>query len=222
MSSESKPGSERVVWGVVSARALRVHWALIELGLDYRTEAVQSRSGETQTQAFTQLNPRQKIPVLQDADLTLSESSAIVTYLAERYSRPGTRLIPTDIAARARYFEWLSFIAMELDATSLYVLRRHEYLPDVYGDAPAAISGAKAYFQRMIDAAAENAFADGRTCLLGDAFSGVDILLTTVLDWALRYDQPLPDAFLAYRARIAERPSYAAALLANSLPEEKS
>ena len=221
MNARNEAETERVLWGVVSSRALRVHWALIELGLDYRTEPVQSRSGETQTQAFTQLNPRQKIPVLQDGDLTLSESGAIVTYLAERYSLPGARLIPTDIAERARYFEWLSFIAMELDATSLYVLRRHEYLADVYGDAPAAISGAKAYFQRMINAAAENAFEDGDPYLLGEEFSGVDILLTTVLDWALRYEQPLPDPFLAYRARIAERPSYAAALLANSLPEEK-
>ena len=57
---------ERVVWGIVSLRAMRVHWALIELGLDYRTERVQSRTGETKTDAFTQMHPGQKIPVFQD------------------------------------------------------------------------------------------------------------------------------------------------------------
>jgi glutathione S-transferase len=204
----------------VSLRALRVHWALIELGLDYRTEPVQSRTGETQTDDFARLNPRQKIPVLQDGDLTLTESAAIVTYLAERYSRPEARLIPTEIANRARYHEWQSFICMELDATSLYVLRRHAYLPDIYGAAPEAVAGAEAYFARMIGAAAET-INDGRTYLLGDAFSGADILMTTCLDWAARYDQPVPDTFLAYRERVVARPAYAAARTANEPPTNR-
>jgi glutathione S-transferase len=208
---------ERVLWGIGSLRALRVHWALIELGLDYCTERVQSRTGETQTDAFTRLNPRQKIPVLQDGDLTLTESAAIVTYLAERYSTPEVRLIPTEVTARAPYHEWQSFICMELDATSLYVLRRHEYLPEVYGEAPAAVAGAEAYFARMIGAAAET-IGDGRGYLLGDDFSGVDILMTTCLDWARRYEQPLPDVFLAYRERVVARPGYAAARAANQSP----
>ena len=85
---------DRILWGIVSSRALRAHWALIELELDYRTEPIQSRTGQTQGDAYTALNPRQKIPVLQDGDLTMSESAAIVAYLAERYGRPGHRLIP--------------------------------------------------------------------------------------------------------------------------------
>ncbi|MBT5667613.1 MAG: glutathione S-transferase family protein [Rhodospirillaceae bacterium] len=208
---------DRILWGIVSSRALRAHWALIELDLEYRTEPIQSRTGETQTDSYTTLNPRQKIPVLQDGDLTMSESAAIVAYLAERYARPGRRLMPEAIADRARYFEWQSFICMELDATSLYVLRRHEYLPEVYGDAPAAVAGAKAYFTRMIGAAAD-AFDDGRPFLLGDDFSGVDILMSTVLDWARRYGLDAPDPFLAYQDRLAARPGYAAARLANQSP----
>ena len=130
---------ERVLWGVGSARALRGHWALIELGLDYRSERIQSRSGETETPEYRRLNPRGKIPLLQDRGLVLSESAAIVTYLAETYGggRP-IPLIPATGAARAKYFEWVSFVSMEIDATTLYVLRRHEALPNVYGEAPTA------------------------------------------------------------------------------------
>lgn len=214
----TKPAAgERVVWGIVSSRALRVHWALIELGLDYRTERIQSRTGQTQTDAFTAMNPGQKIPVFQDGELTMTESSAIVTYLADRYSRPGNRLIPEDPIARARYFEWMSLITMELDATSLYVLRRHAYLPDIYGDAPAANTVARDYFERMINAAATR-IDDGRSYLLGNTFNGVDIVMTTCLDWALRYGLALPNLFHAYRNRIAERPSYALARKANESP----
>ena len=208
------PEGERVVWGIVSLRAMRVHWALIELGLDYRTERVQSRTGQTQTDAFTQMHPGQKIPVFQEGSLTLTESAAIVTYLADRYSRPDARLIPDDPVGRARFFEWNSFATMELDATTLYVLRRHKYLQEIYGDAPAANKVAAEYFTRMINSAVSK-IGDGRTYLLGEEFSGADIILTTCLDWAIRSQVDIPDEFHSYRDRVMTRPSYAAAREAN-------
>ena len=205
---------KRVLWGVGSARALRVHWALIELGLEYRTERIQSRSGETETPAYRRLNPRGKIPVLEDGALVLSESAAIVTYLAETYGNG--RLIPAGGAKRAKYFEWISFISTEIDATTLYVLRRHEALAHIYGEAPTANAAARGYFERMITAAARE-IEDGRTYLLGAEFSGADIVMTTCLDWALSYDAPLPERWLAYRKRTVARPAHARAVAANAV-----
>ncbi len=207
-----------VLWGAVSSRVLRVHWALIELGLPYESIPILSRSGETETAEYGALNPRRKIPTFQDGGLVLTESAAIVTYLAETYGTAGRALIPAEQPARAKYFEWLSFVSMELDATALYVLRRHEGLPQVYGEAPAACAAARAYFDKMIRASAGD-LTDGRRYLLGEAFAGADICMTTVLDWAERYDCPLPNAWLAYRERVRERPSYAAAMAANRAPD---
>ena len=204
----------RVLWGIGSARALRVHWALIELGLEYRSERIQSRSGETETPAYRRLNPRGKIPVFEDGALVLSESGAIVTYLAETYGNG--RLIPAEGAERAKYFEWVSFVSMELDATTLYVLRRHEALAHIYGEAPAANAAARGYFDRMITAAARE-IEDGRTYLLGTQFSGADILMTTCLDWALAYRVALPEPWLAYRERTVARPAHARATAANEV-----
>ena len=206
-----------VLWGAASSRVLRVHWALIELGLPYESVPIQSRSGETETPDYGALNPRRKIPTFQDGGLVLTESAAIVTYLAETYGTAGRSLIPAEQPARAKYFEWLSFVSMELDATALYVLRRHEGLSHIYGEAPAACEAARAYFDKMIRASAAD-LADGRRYLTGVQFTGADICMTTVLDWAERYDCPLPDAWLAYRERMRERPSYAAALAANRAP----
>ena len=205
------------VYGVGTSRALRAHWAMAELGLSYRTEQIQSRSGQTQTAAYTKLDPRQKIPVLQDGDFILSESSAIITYLAENYGSPGKQLVPTDPQQRARYNEWVSFISMELDATSLYVLRRHEGLPQLYGAAPVATEVARAYFLKMIDAAAVR-FGGRTTYLLGDDFSGADMLMMTILGWIRRLEPPLaaPDVFEPYHDRIAARPAFQAAEIANT------
>ena len=205
---------KRILWGVGSARALRAHWALMELGLEYRSERVQPRTGETQTPAYRRLNPREKIPVLEDGGLVLSESAAIITYLAETYGNG--RLIPAGGAERAKYFEWVSFISMEIDATTLYVLRRHEALREIYGDAPTANSVARAYFNRMITAAVRE-LGDGRRYLLGTEFSGADILMATCLDWALSYNVPLPEPWLAYRERTVARPAYGQAVAANAV-----
>ena len=74
---------KRVLWGAGTPRTMRPHWALHELSLSYETENIGSRTGETQTAQFLRLNPRQKIPVLQDGDFTIAESPAILCYLAE-------------------------------------------------------------------------------------------------------------------------------------------
>ena len=69
----------------------------------------------------------------------------------------------------------------------------------------------------MIKASAED-LTDGRHFLTGGLFTGADICMTTCLDWAERYECPLPDAWLSYRERVRERPGYAAAIEANRLP----
>ena len=207
----------RILWGVGTSRTIRAHWALIELNLSYKTEIIRTRTTDTETAAFKSVNPRQKIPVLQDGTLTMGESAAIVTYLAESYSTEQVSLIPDNPKARAKYFEWMSFICMELDATSLYVLRRHWSLPEIYGDSPIANKASEEYFNRMITAA-DKLKNPKQTYLLETGFSGVDILMTTTLKWAIDYNQRIPTNFMEYLDHMSNRPGYIAALEANKMP----
>ena len=207
----------RILWGVGTSRTIRAHWALIELNLSYKTEIIRTRTTDTETAAFKSVNPRQKIPVLQDGTLTMGESAAIVTYLAESYSTEQVRLIPDNPKARAKYFEWMSFICMELDATSLYVLRRHWSLPEIYGDSPIANKASEEYFNRMITAA-DKLKNPKQKYLLETGFSGVDILMTTTLKWALDYNQKIPNDFLEYLDQMGNRSGYIAAIEANKMP----
>ena len=78
------------LWGVGTSRTIRAHWAMAELGLVYETRAIGARTGETQTAEYTSLNPRQKIPLLQDDDFCIGESAAIVAYLSRTYSQGRT------------------------------------------------------------------------------------------------------------------------------------
>ena len=206
-----------ILWGVSTSRTLRALWALHELSLPYTSRPILPRSGETQTAEFTRINPRQKIPVLQDGDFTIGESPAIVTYLSEAYGTPENRLVPSDARRRAEWLEWCFHIAMELDATSLYVMRRHRDLKHIYGDAPIAVESAAKYFEKQLRHVAQ-ALSDGRPFLVGERFSSADMLLTTCLDWAINYGVPVPEDCRAFVARISARPAYQHALRANRPP----
>jgi len=203
-----------ILWGVTTSRTIRAHWALHELGLTYESRPIQPRTGETKTAEYTKINPRQKVPALQDGDFTIAESPAIVAYLSNTYGTAANALVPDDARGLARWLEWCFHIAMELDATSLYVMRRHMDLKHIYGEAPVAVDGAAEYFQTQLRHV-EQALQDGRSYLVRDRFSSADILLTTCLEWAVAYKVPVSQSCLDYLARITAREAYVAGRAAN-------
>ena len=206
------------LWGVGTSRTFRAHWMLAELELEYESRPIQSRSGETMTDEFMRLNPRHKIPVLQHRSLVITESAAIIQYLSETFPNPGRLYVPSDAAGRAALNEWCYFIMCELDAGSLYVVRRHEGLAQIYGEAPVAVESAKTYFLHNLEAMAP-AIAS-KPYLLGDRLSGADILMMTCLEWAAIIGMTLPATLAPYRERIARRPAFQAAMKKN-FPESR-
>jgi|TARA_B110000971_G_scaffold140334_1_gene143450 glutathione S-transferase len=177
-----------------------------ELGLDYTAKLIGPRTGETHTEAFLSINPKGKIPVLIDDDLVLSEGAAIITYLADTYAKPGT-LIPVHGGHdRARYNQWQSFIQMELDAHTLYVIRKHRDLQHLYGEAPAAIEAAIAGFNKQVAVASEH--LRHNEYLVGGFFTGADLMLAGILQWAKDYGFDLDPTLLDYTNRQHQRPAY--------------
>jgi glutathione S-transferase len=193
---------------------MRALWMLHELELPYEHRPIRSRTGETLTPEYTRLNPSQKIPTLQDGEFVLTESAAIVNYLGARYGAARGLAPPAGPRERARYDQWCFFVMMELDANTLYILRRHEDLKDIYGEAPHAVRTARDCFARQVNAAAQRLDALG-PFVLGDRFSGPDILLTTCLVSALGRKIELPSTLREYLERTTARAAYGQALQAN-------
>jgi glutathione S-transferase len=138
---------------------------------------------------------------------------AIVTYLGDTYGS-GSGLVPEPFTRdRARYNEWASFIQMELDAHTLYVLRKHRDLAGIYGEAPAAVATAIGGFAKQV-AVADEALR-GSAHLIGSKFSAADLLLVSCLDWAAAYGLELTPGLDEYRLRIRKRPAYRAAARLN-------
>jgi glutathione S-transferase len=204
--------NDLTLWGVGTSRTLRAHWMLLELGLEYQFHPIQSRTGETKTDEFMRLNPRHKIPVLRHGPFVLSESAAIIQYLSETFANPTEFYVPVDAKSRAALNEWCYFIISELDAGSLYVVRRHEGLPQVYGEAPVAVESAKSYFLHNLEAMSRRIRGP---YLLGERLSVADILMMTCIEWAALSGISIPEAWSQYRRSIAKRPAYRAAIERN-------
>lgn len=153
--------------------------------------------------------------MLQDGDFKIAESPAIAAYLSNTYGTRNNALIPTEPREYATWLEWCFYAATELDATSLYVMRRHGALKHIYGEAPVALESAAQYFATQLRHA-EQALQDGRLFLVGRRLTTADMLLTTCLAWAVSYQVPITAACQAYLEKITSRSTYRAALAANT------
>lgn len=203
---------ELTVWGIGTPRTMRVHWMLLEFGLDYESCPIGPRTGETMSEEFLALNPRHKVPVLQHAAFVLCESAAIISYISDAFEAPDGFFVPVDDIRRAKLSEWCYFVMTELDALSIYVLRKHTDLAGIYGEAPNAVEAAKETFREQTSAL----FADfDDTWLMSEGFSIADILFATSLESAAHRGIDLPDCLIDYMDRISRRPAYQVALKRN-------
>jgi glutathione S-transferase len=203
-----------ILWGVGTIRTLRAHWVLHELEVSYDCQPIHPRTPAMERDDFRAINPDGKVPTLQHGDLTLVESTAIMLYLTETYASRSPDLIPQGGAERARFFEWMSFVSTELDAASLYTIRRHQDLHEIYGQAPVAVDVARQYFLRMAQKAARQV-ETGAPFLLGETFTLADILLVTCLRFADRMGVERPAEFDDYFQRLTGRHAFQAAMKAN-------
>ena len=96
----------------LSGHSHRVETFLHLLGLPYTAVDVNVVGGEHKQPPFLALNPFGQVPVLQDGEVTLADSNAILVYLAMRYGGP--RWHVTEPVAAARVQRWLSVAAGEL------------------------------------------------------------------------------------------------------------
>ncbi|CAN7161360.1 glutathione S-transferase family protein [Bosea sp. LjRoot90] len=167
------------LYGFGPMRSLRVLWALQELGADFEFVPVNVFAGETRHPDFLQLNPAGKIPVLVDGDLIVTESAAIVLYLAEKHSDKG--LLPASISDRASVYRWMMFAVTELEQP-LWRIAKHTAVYPEDKRLPDDVALAREEFLQM--AAVLDRHLEGRQFLVGDRISAADCIAAYTLDWA--------------------------------------
>lgn len=183
-------------------RSIRARWMLQELGVDFEAITVNLVAGEHRRPEFLAINPAGKLPVLVDGDFVLTESVAIVLYLAEKY--PGKGLMPTDPRQRAQVNRWLLFAATELEQP-LWRIARHTALYPEDRRLPADVLLAGDDFRAMADVLEKH--MQRRQFVVGERVTVADFVLAYTLDWGNEVE--LMDGcpqLLAYMERMYARP----------------
>ncbi|WEJ12808.1 glutathione S-transferase family protein [Sinorhizobium prairiense] len=190
------------LYGLGPTRSLRALWALQELDAEFEFVRVNILAGENLHPDFLRLNPAGKLPVLVDGDFVLTESAAIVMYLAEKYGDKG--LMPADLKERAQAYRWSLFAVTELEQP-LWRIAKHTFLYPEDKRLPEDIALAREEFAAM--AAVLDRHMDGRAFIVGDNITVADCVTAYVLDWG--NENGLIDSFpnlKAYLERMYARP----------------
>jgi len=156
------------------ACSLASRFALAVAGLPHEVVIVRTARGENLTAAYLQINPRGKVPALQTDDGVLTESTAILPYIADL--APGL-LPPAGGLARAQAQAWLSFLSSTVHAAFTGVLRAEAFEGcDVEAVRTVHLSRLRAALQEIDD------HLEGQDHLL-NAFSLCDLYLLVFLLW---------------------------------------
>ncbi len=191
------------LYGFGPTRSLRALWGLKELDADFEFVPVNLLAGEHKHPDFLRLNPAGKLPVLVDEDVVVTESAAIVLYLAEKYREKG--LLPADLKERAQVYRWVMFAMTELEQP-LWRITKHTMLYPEHKRLPQDIALASDEFAAM--ASVLDRHMEGRRFIVGDRITVADCVTAYVIDWG--NEQKLVDhcpRLLAYLDRMYARPT---------------
>lgn len=189
--------------------ALASHIALIDAGADYTLKCIDFAKGEQRAPEFLALNPKGRVPALVTPEGILTETTALLTYIAQTY--PQANLAPTEPFALARLQSFTAFLS-----STLHVAHAHGPRGSRWTDDPAAQAALKAYVPTSVTAAfklVEDTMLEG-PFVMGDTYTIADPYLFTMSTWIEgdQVDTTQIPRVMAHRQMMSERPSVIRAL----------
>ena len=190
-------------------RGFRVVWLLEEMGLPYRLRPVDLMAGVENDAEFLAINPAGFIPAIQDGDVTMVESIAIMEYLMARYGPTPLAPAPHDPAFPA-YQQFLHLGEAGLAASIYFVVGARNFAPETERGNWSAGQALEVFETRLTLVTRQLA----RTpYLAGDAFTAADISVAYALGLARRAGGvTLGPAEQVYLTRVRGREAYKRAM----------
>jgi len=189
--------------------ALATHIALEEAGADYRAERVDFAANQQRSPEYLQVNPKGRVPALVTPKGVLTETPALLLYVAQTH--PAAGLAPLDDAfALARANEFNSYLCATVHVAHAHRARGYRWADD---EAAQASMRAKVA-QNMTDCFTLIEQRMSGPWVLGERYSVCDPYLFTIAGWLAgdgvdiaRFPQ-----VAGHRARVAQRPAVQRAL----------
>ncbi|MES2192033.1 MAG: glutathione S-transferase [Pseudomonadota bacterium] len=169
MTTITKPGPAQPIKlhrAAVSGHSHRVELFMSLLGLPFTIVDVDLMAGAHKKPDFLAMNPFGQVPVIEDGDVTLADSNAILVYLTHRYAQDAQQWLPGDPLAAAQVQRWLSVAAgpLAFGPAAARVIQLFKK-PD---SADEAVARAHALFAVMERQLAASKFLTGSSATLAD------------------------------------------------------
>lgn len=179
------------------ACSLASRLALLEAGLEHEIVFVHTTRGEQRTEAYRAINPRGQVPALETSDGVLTESSAILPYIADL--APDRRLMPAPgTFARAEAQAWLGYLATSVHGAYGGLLK-----PEFACARPAYVAQLASALEAL------DARLAAQETMLSE-FSVVDLYLLVFCLWRATVPSlPLLPNLDAFQQRMLARPGIA-------------
>lgn len=189
--------SKLELYHAAPSRSSIVRWMLEELGQPYELHVLDLEKGENRQAPYLSVNPMGKVPALAHDGVVITEAAAICCYLADAFPQAGLA-VPIGDPRRGPYLKWLFFGPSCMEpAVSDHLFKREPVRPSAAGWGDYAT---------VMDVLAK-AVATG-PYLLGEQFTAADVVIGSGLRWGMLFKGvPQRPEFLAYTARLAERPA---------------
>jgi glutathione S-transferase len=185
------------------SRGRMVHWMLEEAGAPYRIELVNLEKGEHKRPPFLAVNPMGKLPAIRHRGTVVTETAAIITYLADEFTAAG--LAPAlGAPLRGTFLRWMFFGASCVDGA---------LIDRMLARPPPERVGAIGYgkYEDVVEVL-DRAISAG-PYLLGDTFTAADVFVGSQIGFGIMTKALQPRAsFQAYLERVTSRPAHRRAL----------
>lgn len=183
-----------------NTRDLRVLWALEEMQMPFELVGIDHPAHDLNTKKYHSLNPLEQVPVIDDEGVVLSESGAILLYLAKK----AKKLIPSDFAGEAQVTRWC-FVAMNSIEIPLMNILMIDWMKD---------DGCRKYREFLVGWAQRHlsnleGWLENRQYIATDSFTVADILMVHVLSVVKDTSVLEPYSNVrSYRDRCLARPAW--------------
>jgi glutathione S-transferase len=191
------------VIGTPKSRASRIYWLLEELGQPYEIVPAKPHSQEVLA-----VNPNGKIPVLMDGDAALTDSTAILHYLADKH---GGCTFKAGTIERAIQDSFTMFCLDEIEGPLWTGVKNTMVHPEGLR-VPEVMRACKAELAKALDVFAKK--LGSNTYVMGETFTVPDIIISNCLIWGknmadfgISKEGPVAD----YLIRTTSRPAFKAA-----------
>ena len=179
------------------------HIGIEESGAKFESQALSFANSEQRAPEYLKINPRGRVPALVVEDGTIVENTAILTYLAHRFA---PQLLPKDPGMEARAISTMAWFSNTVHPNFTHISRPERFATDTAVFDHLKATGRENFHANLKEI---DGLLEGKTWMMGDAFSVVDGYALVFYGWGKRIGLPMGELknYTAWKDRMLARPA---------------